>query len=421
MVGQVEVLGYVIVGAVAGQVVLGLYGAMRRRYDETKWAEESRKIFEQRARLLLESEQAERDRNQLSWNGQRKFFIEQIVTETKDIRSFYLRPHDQKPLAPFLPGQYLTFQLKIPGQEKPVIRCYSLSDSPLEKDHYRVTIKRLGPPPKNPDMPPGLSSSYFHSALKEGDILDVRAPSGQFYLDQASERPVVLVAGGVGITPLLSMLNTICGSSSKRETWLFYGVTNRSEHAMYRHFKELQDAHDNVHIVPCYSQPSDQCVEGRDYEHRGFVSVDLMKTLLPSSNYDFYLCGPPPMMETVTNDLRDWGVPEEHVHFEAFGPATVKRAAEPSQASATADAIEVRFTRSKKILNWTPDCGTILDLAEANGIKLDSGCRAGNCGTCLSAIRDGQVRYLSEPGAACDEGSCLVCVAVPKSALVIEG
>lgn len=421
MVGLIEAIGIATVGAAAGHALTGLYGSLRRRVDESRRSEESRELFEQRARLSLESERAERDRHQLSWNGQRKFYIDRTVDEAKDVRSFYLKPHDQKPLAPFLPGQFLTFQLRVPDQPKPVIRCYSLSDSPLEQDYYRVTIKRLGPPPKNPEAPPGLSSNFFHGTLKEGDILDVRAPGGQFFLDQASERPIVLIGGGVGLTPMISMLNTICRSGSKRETWFFYGITNRSEHAMYDHLAEIQEAYDNVNIVPCYSQPTEQCVEGRDYRHKGFVSVDLMKTMLPSNNYEFYICGPPPMMEMVTAHLREWNVPDDHVHFEAFGPATVKRAAEPVKTDAGADGIEVRFARSEKTLKWTPDCGTILELAEANGINLDSGCRAGNCGTCLTAVRDGQVSYLSDPGAPCDEGSCLVCVAVPKGPLVIEG
>lgn len=421
MVGLIEAIGIATVGAAAGQALSGLYGSLRRRADETKRAEESRKLFEQRAHLLLETERAERDRHQLTWNGHRKFYIDRTVDEAKDVRSFYLKPHDQKPLAPFLPGQYLTFQLRVPGQPKAVIRCYSLSDSPLERDYYRVTIKRLGPPPKDPDKPPGLSSNFFHGVLKEGDILDVRAPSGHFYLDQTSERPVVLIGGGVGLTPVLSMLNTICGSGSKRETWFFYGITNRSEHAMYDHLAEIEQSHDNVNIVPCYSRPSESCVEGRDYRHEGFVSVDLMKSLLPSNNFDFYICGPPPMMEMVTKDLRSWGVPDESVNFEAFGPATVKKAADPIASPANAEGIEVRFARSEKTLSWTPDCGTLLEFAEANGINLDSGCRAGNCGTCQTAIREGKVKYLSDPGAPCDEGSCLVCVAVPQGPIVVEG
>ncbi len=381
------------------------------------------RLFEERARILLAADRAERDRNELSWSGQRKFYIDRKVMEAKDICSFYLKPHDHKPLPPFLPGQYLTFQLKVPDQPKPVTRCYSLSDSPSETDYYRVTIKRLDPPPKEPDAPPGVSSNFFHKSLDVGDVVDVRAPAGHFYLDQTVEKPVVLIAGGVGLTPMVSMLNTICGSKSKRETWFFYGVTNRSDHAMYEHLADLRRQFENVHIVICYSQPSDTCVEGQDYDHKGYVSVELMKKLLPSNSYEFYICGPPPMMDSITTALSEWGVSEEHVKFEAFGPATVKRKAQPAADAASAgagDGIEVVFARSSKTLRWDQGCGSLLDFAEQHGISMDFGCRAGSCGTCVTAVKEGQVAYLSEPDAEPEQGSCLACIAVPKGRLVLD-
>lgn len=427
MVGVLELAGYAIVGGGLLQVGLGLAGAARRRSWEARRVAEEARLFQERSRLLLQSDQADRERHELTWNGHRKFTLERKVEEAKDVCSFYLKPHDHKPLAPFLPGQFLTFQLKIPDQPNPVVRCYSLSDSPTETAHYRVTIKRLMPPPDEPEAPPGLSSSFFHEHLKEGDTLDVKAPGGHFYLDQTTERPVVLIGGGVGLTPVLSMLNTICRTGSKREAWFFYGVTNRSEHAMYDHLAEIRRNHDNVKIVVCYSRPGADCIGGRDYDHEGFVSVELFKKLLPSNNYEFYICGPPPMMEAVTGDLEAWGVPERDINFEAFGPATVKRkslpkaAQEAGEKAAAGGGVEVVFDRSGKTLSWVPDAGSLLDLAESNGIKLDFGCRAGNCGTCVTAIKEGEVSYMSEPGAEPEDGSCLACIAVPKGRLVVDG
>ena len=117
------------------------------------------------------------------------------------------------------------------------------------------------------------------------------------------------------------------------------------------------------------------------------------------------------------SDLKDWGVPTEDIHFEAFGPASIKKTAAPSLQS---DGIKVTFQKSNKTLNWTSEAGSLLEFAETNGVVIDAGCRAGNCGTCLTAVRSGEIDYLNEPGERPEPGSCLVCVGVPKSELVLD-
>jgi len=145
---------------------------------------------------------------------------------------------------------------------------------------------------------------------------------------------------------------------------------------------------------------------------------------LPSNNFDFYICGPPPMMESLVRDLGAWGVPEDNVHFEAFGPASVARKAPPATApgteAATVSGISVEFARSGKTLEWSASDGSLLEFAEAQGIAMDSGCRAGSCGTCKTAVRTGQVDYLDEPSAPMESGSCLPCIAIPKSPISID-
>src|SRR5207247_1198572 len=135
----------------------------------------------------------EKERGRHVWEGFRKFVVQRKVMEGQEVCSFYLAAYDQKPLPSVPPGQFLTFQLKIPGQPRPVIRCYSLSDC-ARPDYYRVTIKKV---------PNGLASRYFHEQVTEGDLLDVQAPRGQFVLDLARAPAVVLIAGSVGLTPLL--------------------------------------------------------------------------------------------------------------------------------------------------------------------------------------------------------------------------
>lgn len=421
MTDVLEMAGFAIVGAALLQVALGLAAVTYRRFSHARQDRRDAWLFERRALALLEAAEAERDRQTLSWAGLRKFTIAHKVPEADGVCSFYLKPHDQKPLPPFEPGQYLTFQLHIPGQTKNVVRCYSLSDSARRRDCYRVTIKKLPPPPDQPDTPPGLSSTYFHEQLEEGDTLDVRAPNGHFHLDQMSMKPVVLIAGGVGVTPMLSMLNTIVDSGSEREVWFFYGVRHGGEHVMKEHLAELDRTCPNVHVVTFYSDPGSEEREGDDFSWKGHVSVDRMKELLGSTNYDFYLCGPPPMMRVITEGLEEWGVPETSVHYEAFGPATVTKTPQSKEAHATTTSgVKVEFARSGKTCTWIKEVGSILELAEAQGVTMDSGCRAGNCGTCLTAIKEGEVTYLNEPGVEPEKGSCLSCIAVPNGKLVLD-
>ena len=356
------------------------------------------------------------------WNGVRKFAVARKTVECEDVCAFYLKPHDRRPLPAFKPGQYLTFQLDLPGRDKPLVRCYSLSDCPHQRDYYRVTIKKEKAPADHPELPPGAASSYFCDQVKEGDILNVKAPAGQFFLDLSRSTPIVLIAGGVGVTPMLSMANAIAAAGSKRETWFFLGVRNRRDHIHKAELERLAAEHENIRLHVCYSKPGAEDGKGRDYQHEGRVTVELFKELLPSNNYEYYLCGPGAFMKSVTDGLGAWGVPERDMHFEAFGPATVRKKAPELTASETAHLakIQVTFGRSGKTLRWEPSAGNLLDFARGQGIKIDSGCCAGGCGTCLVAIKSGEVDYLKKPDAEPEAGACLPCICRPKNDLVLD-
>lgn len=334
--------------------------------------------------------------NVAAWQGFRPFRVERKTIEdaAQSICSFYLVPTDGQQLPAFLPGQFLTFRLDLPTEQ--IVRCYSLSDAPCP-DHYRVSIKRV-PAPAGSDLPPGRSSNHFHDRVAVGDILQVRAPGGHFHIDRG-DSPVVLIGGGIGITPMLSMLHWCLAAQPGREVWLFYGVRNGREPVMKAELEALAAAHPNFRLRFCFSDPLPEEQHGRDYQYRGRVDVNLLRMSLPLKPYHFYICGPTPMMESLVAGLEDWGVPEARIHFEAFGPASIKRqpaaaavTAEPATAeSRTADAtdIVVTFAKSGKQLAWPAGAGSLLEFAEANGIHVDSGCRAGGCGSCQTTIRSG--------------------------------
>jgi len=356
------------------------------------------------------------------WNGYRKFTVAKKANECEDVCAFYLKAHDGKPLPPFKPGQYLTFQLDIPGRDKPLVRCYSLSDSPHRSDYYRVTIKREKAPPDRPDLPHGVASHYFTSTVKEGDILNVKAPAGHFFLEMSRTNPVVLIAGGVGVTPLLCMAQAIAASGNKRETWFFYGVRSGQEHIHKAELEKLAAENENIHLHVCYSRPASSDVKERDYQHEGRVSIELLKQLLPSNNFEYYLCGNGAFMKSITDGLEAWGVPEKDVYFEAFGPATVKKkTAEPTPSETSfLSKLQVTFSRSGKSVHWEPSAGNLLDFARAQGVRIDSGCCAGSCGSCLVAIKSGTVNYLKAPDAEPEQGACLTCICRPKADLVLD-
>ena len=368
---------------------------------------------------LLRCREAEQAQN--GWNGIRKMTIARKVKQCDDVYSFYLKPHDGRPLPPFKPGQYLTFQLSLQGLDKPLIRCYSLSDCHHQKDYYRVTIKKEKAPPDKPDAPPGLGSSFFVDVLKEGDIVNAKAPTGHFYLDMSLTRPIVLIAGGVGVTPMLCMASAIAATQCGREAYFFFGVRNGREHMHKEELDKLAAEHPNIHLHVCYSKPGEKEVKGHDYQHEGRVSIELLKEVLPSNNFEYYLCGNGAFMKSITDGLEAWGVPDKDVHFEAFGPATVKKKAVAPTAAETTHlaAIQVTFEKSGKKVRWEPSAANLLEFAQSQGVKIDSGCCAGSCGSCSIAVKSGEVDYVQKPSSTPEAGTCLTCVCRPKTDLVI--
>ena len=367
-------------------------------------------------KVISEKWRLERERSALSWSGLRKFEVVDKQQESEDICSLYLKPHDRKPLPGFLPGQHITLQAQLAGQQRPVVRCYSLSSGPKRLENYRLTIKREAAPDDPGHQAPGLMSNFVHDDLNIDDIVDVRAPAGHFHLDLTANTPVVFVAGGVGITPFISMLESVVDLGSTREVWLFYGVHSSRHHIMRAELKELVESRDTIRLVVCYSDALPQDSLGRDHDHDGRITIELLRDTLPSSNYDFYICGPAAMMDDISQGLADWGVPDGRIHREAFKAASVAM----TLAANSADAVQVTFAKSRKTVSWSASQGSLLECAQANGIFIDSGCRTGNCGTCLAAVKEGEVAMISEPGLVVTEGSCLTCIAVPKGDLIID-
>jgi ferredoxin-NADP reductase/MOSC domain-containing protein YiiM len=345
-----------------------------------------------------------------AWTDYRPFILREKVRESDDVSSFNLVPEDGQSLPAYLPGQYLTVRIAIPGVDRPAVRTYSLSDVSRD-DYYRLTIKRIA-------SQSASVSSYFHDRLAVGDRVEAKAPSGTFTIDvDQHNRPVVLIGGGIGLTPLLSMLNSIVAADSPRETWLLYAVRNDREQIMRTHLEEIARAHPNIHLHTFYSRPDGKTADPSI--HVGHIGLAAMQRLIPTNGYDFYVCGPPSMMDSIIGDLEAWGVSADRLHTEAFGPATIQRSVR-GPATQPDCGFEVTFARSGVTAQWNRCESPLLELAEEHSVAIDFGCRAGSCGTCVTRLVSGAVRYLHQPNAPLHDGEILPCIAVPIEPIALD-
>lgn len=423
--------GAALLGTAGIRAVRGVRGLLRREQEQVERTERERAAFANQLEAALHWARASQPRLK-AWVGVRPFLVSAVVDEATDCRSYYLVPEDGRPLPRFEPGQYLTFHLPTADRMRPLVRCYSLSDRPRD-DYYRITVKRVARPEENDaawntEHPASSNqhpltphetlsgSNYFHREVTVGSRLEIEAPQGSFFLDPTDELPVVLIGGGIGVTPILSMAAALVHRHDRRRIYAFTGFRNSAEHPFKTRFEELAASTSNLTLDVTYSQPRESDRPEADYSHWGHVSVDRLRQVLPSNNFRYYLCGPPGMMESLVPALLEWGVPPQHINYEAFGPATVRGLSD----AAASEPCNVDFVRSERSLRWQGTEGSLLDLAEQGGVRLEWGCRAGNCGQCRVMIAAGRVAHAKRPGVELIDGECLACIARPVGDVVVE-
>ncbi|MFF2890233.1 NO-inducible flavohemoprotein [Paenibacillus sp. NPDC057967] len=250
------------------------------------------------------------------WEDFRPFRVERKVQESSIITSFYLVPEDGRDIAAFQPGQYVSVKLDIPGESHTHIRQYSLSDAP-GKPYYRISVKREG---ERDQRPAGMISTYLHERVSEGDTLHLSAPAGDFVLDTADERPVVLLSGGVGLTPMVSMLNTLADQYPERSVTFIHAAQDGRMHALRQQVEDIAQSNAKVSVQYCYERPTDRDREAQAYHKEGRIDLAWLQSVLADHPAAYYLCGPVPFMQSVKASLIKWGVPNEDIHYEFFGP-----------------------------------------------------------------------------------------------------
>lgn len=252
------------------------------------------------------------------WEGFRTFRIDRKDQESQNITSFYLKPDDGDALPGFMPGQYIT--IRVPTADgSTTMRNYSLSNQP-GRDYFRISVKREVAP--SAGAPDGYVSNLLHDNMAEGDTLEIGPPCGEFFLNvnDRHERPLVLLAAGIGITPIMSILKATLNAMPDREIILIHGCLNDDVQPFKPFIDQLALEHPNLKAHYRYSDMAQDDVLAEENCSAGMVDAELIESLIPSRHADYYFCGPKPFMVNIYQDLLVWGIPASQVHFEFFGP-----------------------------------------------------------------------------------------------------
>lgn len=371
-------------------------------------------------------------RASLGRSGFRDLKVVAKVKESAIITSFLLEPVQAQDWRAYRPGQFLVFRIPVSketaGAKDHVLRNYSVSGAPGVAGSYRISVKREAAPTQG--LPAGVSSCFLHDEVEVGDVLSAEGPRGDFVLDTSSNRPVVLLSGGVGLTPMVSMLHALASAPDRRVVFI-HACENGEVHAFREEVSALTAARSGMAVHFCYRFPTERDRSDRKFHSEGVVSRETLQRLLPLDDYDFYLCGPPPFMQAVYAAVRGLGVPKARVAYEFFGPATVLDVAQPAvtvspkvesvvdSKAPDSKAIVVEFRKSGIEAAWD-GVSSLLEFAEKQGLEPEFSCRAGVCSTCKSRLVDGEVSYFEEPLDDLEPGEVLLCCSRPLGSVVVD-
>ena len=374
-------------------------------------------LFALQSKVLYARDQERVRRNR--WSGWRDVRVRDVVDETPLIKSFSLISADGEPLAPFKAGQFLTFNLPLDG--KATTRVWSLSDYQEYPEHYRVSIK------KSAD---GHGSGFMHGSVQPDTMLQIAAPLGHFSVDRGGFKPLLLIAAGIGITPLLAMLKAHVGRDDDRPPAY---LIHCNKNGVLQPFRQELDAlaeHEGVSTLHVFSTPTDDDERDGAYDVRGRLTRQSISAFvadahimdgdlrvdMPIFEFDTYLCGPSSFQDAVVADLVEIGVNRHQIYQESFA------AAEGESQTGVVHEAEVEFSPFDVTAQWRLDDNlTLLELAEASGLELPNACRMGVCQSCSRTLLEGAVYYEQRPTHHPGEDQVLLCCARPASRRVAVG
>ncbi|TWU58670.1 Flavohemoprotein [Rubripirellula tenax] len=354
------------------------------------------------------------------WTGWRDVVVDSIQDESVDCRSFTFRSIDGSDFPAFKGGQSIL--IRYPSSDdpdaKPIARCYSLSSGPGES-RYRITVKRV---------PGGRMSNRLHDRVNVGDVVSIQSPRGHFHIDlDHPERPIHLIAAGIGITPMLSMLLHSLEVTPDREVHLHYQLRDQRNAPFLKPLRYLHQTLSKVgtfHLHVWFSRPlADEPLQVDSTTGRITAPDIISHAGSTPSNADYRICGPNAFMESMATELIAGGARDKSVQYESFGgkakgPGVI--AVKTTVNEANVDEVPVRFTLSNQDAVWSSQNQSLLDIAEASGISVDSSCRSGQCGSCIHRLTRGTVRYPQPPTCEVAPGEVILCTARPDSDVEIE-
>lgn len=370
------------------------------------------------------------------WSGELR--VAQIVGETPTVETFRLVPleGDRLPFD-YLPGQFLQVEVE-PEPGKPVRRSYTIASSPTQRGYVEITVKR---------EEKGIVSCYLHDNVKVGDTIRAAGAFGAFTFTGTDAESIVLIAGGVGITPMMSVLRYLTDTAWSGEIFFLYGARSTEEFVFREEIERLERRHPKLHVLAAMQRTPGTVWLGPE----GMLTKELIQAAVPEiARRRIHLCGPPPMMAGVKAFLRELGVPEAQIHSEAFGPASLPHehapeavttapediATAPPPAAAAAPEGKSEEKRTPEVAPTTVSFSisgvsaplregeTILEAAEIAGVEIPFSCRVGECGVCVTKLLQGEVSMGVETGldpADKAQGYVLACQAKSTgSPLVVE-
>ncbi len=344
-----------------------------------------------------------------NWRGQLR--VGSIVTETPSVKTFRLLPSHNGRLLPFtfVPGQFLNVAFWIGGAR--MNRSYSISSSPTQREYVELTVRR---------EPRGAVSRHIDDLLKVGDPIEAGGPVGKFTFNGTETDSIVLISGGVGITPMMSITRYLTERSWAGEIFFIYQCRTPADFIFANEVAALQQVNPKLHVAVAMSRP-----EGTDWKGpRGHLTKDLLTQTVPNlALRRIHLCGPPSMMDGIKAILTDLGVPQEQIKTEAFGAVKPALAA-PGTAKPTVPSTGPMVTFSKNNKSGKIHLGqTVLELSEELGIGIEFSCRVGTCGVCKVKMTSGEVEMAVQDAlepADKSNGIILACQAKPKGDVAVE-